>query len=107
MDWFLQLIGFGVAAFFMFIFSVSSAEAKRYKAGLLFGGLELLSAAVSSGAWAYALKISGKTDWFLFGLFGYTPIALICIAMFVVGIGCVAVNARGLSKGSVSTTPAD
>lgn len=98
MDWFYQVIVFGLCAFLMFVLSAVCAKRKRHGMGLAFGVLELISGVISSSAWAWALKVSGKTDWFLFGLFGYTPFALICIAMLAVGILCIAVNLRGLVK---------
>lgn len=90
----------------MFSLSVFFTKAKRHKLGLLFALLELLAAVISSGAWAHALKISGKTDWFLFGIFGYTPIGLICFAMFAVGMLCAAINFRGVIKRPDITEPA-
>jgi len=56
MDWFLQMLFFGILAFGMLTLSVGFAEAKRYRTGMLFGVLELLSAAISSKAWMYALR---------------------------------------------------
>lgn len=91
------LIG-GLVAFVFFILSVACAWKSKHPAGLAFAFLELLAASVSSAAWMYALKVSGKTDWYLLGLFRYTPIALIFISMFVVGAICVIVNVRGIIK---------
>lgn len=105
MDLFFQILIFGSLAAFMFILSAGFAMTKRHMAGLLFGVLELLAAAVSSGTWAYALKISGKIDWFLLGIFSYTPIALICAAMFAAGVWCAAVNLRGFLRRPTSTSP--
>lgn len=98
MGWVVQILGFGLLAFIMFVLSADFAWIKEHKLGLLFGGLELISAYISSSAWAWALKVSGKSDWFLLGLFGYTPIALICYSMFIVGIICLIVNFCGLIK---------
>ncbi len=98
MDWLLQVLLFGLVALFFSITSVSATLQNRYALGLCVGILELLSATISASAWAYALKISGKMDWFLLGLLGYTPIALIFMAMFVVGILCVLASIRGLIK---------
>lgn len=106
MGWFFQVIFFGILAALMFGVSVDFVKAKRCVTGLLFGVLELLAAAVSSGAWAYALKISGKADWFLLGIHRYTPIALICYAMFAVGVWCVAMNLWGIVKHLAAANPA-
>ena len=95
MLWFYMVLFGGCLAAVFFLLSGSMIGQHKRTAGYVFAALELLSAAVSSGAWMYALKISGKTDWFLCGLFGYTPIALIFYAMFAVGFGCIAVNACG------------
>lgn len=98
MDWVTQTLGFGFLALPLFGLSVLFAWRKKYKLGLLFGGLELISGGVSCAAWAWALKVSGKADWFLLGLLGYTPAALIFYAMLVVGIVCLIANFRGLVR---------
>lgn len=98
MGWVMQMLGFGFLAFIMLLLSATFAWRKRYKLGLLFGGMELIAAGVSSSAWAWALKVSGKIDWFLLGLMRYTPIALICYAMFAVGTICLIVNFCGFIK---------
>ncbi len=106
MNWLLQILVFGLTALFFFLASVNSTQRKQYALGLGYGILELLSAVVSSSAWAWALKVSGKTDWFLFGLLGYTPMALICISMFAVGVLCVLASIRGLTKKGKATSTA-
>ena len=97
-SWFGLVTLFGLLALGLFIGSAALAGKKQYRAGLCCGILELLAAAVSSSAWAWALKVSGKADWMLFGLFGYTIAALICYAMFVVGALCVLASARGIVR---------
>lgn len=103
MDYLVQILGFGFLALLMFILADIFVWKKQPKAGLVFGRLELLSAAISSAAWMDALRVSGKKDWFLLGLFGYTPFSLIFIGMLVVGIGCVAVSVRRLLKRPTAT----
>lgn len=98
MDWFLQIITFGGLAFLFFVLSEASKRKNKFIRGVFFGCLELLAAVVSSSAWAWALKVSGKRDWFLFGILGYTPVGLICYAMFVVGVWCIVTNTRGISR---------
>lgn len=106
MDYLTLILGFGSLAFLMFVFSAFFAWKKKPKIGLLFGCLELAAAAVSSAAWMDALRVSGKIDWFLLGLLGYSLVALIFISMFVVGIGCVVVNFRIRFKRPTATGPA-
>jgi len=96
MDWLTQILVFGFVALLFFIRSVVSIRKKRYALGLAFGILELLSAAVSSSAWAWALKVSGKSDWLMFGILNYPPIGLICVSMFVVGVLCVMKSIWGI-----------
>lgn len=98
MDYLVKILVFGFFAFLMFILADVFVWKKQPKAGLVFGCLELLSAAISTWGWMDALRVSGKKDWFLLGLFGYTPFALIFISMFIVGIVCVAINLRRLLK---------
>ncbi len=71
---------------------------RRVYYGLTFGILELLSAAASSSAWAWALKISEKDVWLLFGILNYPLIGLVCISMFVVGVLCVMKSTREFGK---------
>ncbi len=98
MGWALQVIVFGFVALFLFIRSVASIRKKQYALGLAFGILELLSATISSSAWAWALHVSGKSDWHLFGISTFPPLGLICISMFVVGALCVIMGIRGVTK---------
>lgn len=98
MDWFVQIIAFGLLAFLFFVLSAASGSKHKFGCGVFFGFLELLCAVISSSAWAWALKVSGKGDWFLLGILGYTPVVLICYAMFVVGAWCTVTNIRGISK---------
>ncbi len=98
MDCLSQILIFGFVALLLLIRSVVSIQKKQYTLGLSFGILELLSATVSSSAWAWALKVSGKGDWFLFGILNYPPLGLICISMFVVGVLCVIMGIRGVTK---------
>ncbi len=98
MSWVLQVVVFGFVALLFFIRSVASIQKKQYALGLAFGILELLSATVSSSAWAWALHVSGKSDWRLFGILNYTPLGLICVSMFVVGALCVIMGIWGVIK---------
>ncbi len=98
MDCLSQILIFGFVALLLLIRSVVSIQKKQYTLGLSLGILELLSATVSSSAWAWALKVSGKGDWFLFGILNYPPLGLICISMFVVGVLCVIMGIRGVTK---------
>lgn len=95
---FFTIVFGGLLALVFFIFSAIFAKTGKYDWGLGFGALELLSAAASSSAWAWALKVSGKADWFLLGLRRYAPLSVIFWSMFVVGILCVLANLRGLVK---------
>lgn len=106
MDLLMRTVVPGFLALLFFILSVTATKQRRHVAGLALGVLELLSAAASCSTWAYALKISGKVDWFLFGIWGYTPIALICFAMFAVGAICIVVNAQGIRKHKKVIAPA-
>jgi len=98
MDCLSQILVFGLVALLLFIGSIVSIQKKLYALGLAFGILELLSATVSSSAWAWALKISGKGDWFLFGILNYPPIGLACISMFLVGVLCVMKSIQRFGK---------
>lgn len=89
MDWYTQIVVFGLIALAFFILSMLCTALKRYTAGFAFGVLELVSAAASSWAWADALRNSGKGDWFLLGIVRYPMIGLIFWTMFVVGTLCV------------------
>lgn len=101
MDYFWQIVGFGFLALGLFGCSLVLAKQKHYIAGLVFGVLELLAGAVSCRVWMLALKVSGKSDWFLLGLLGYTPVALIFYAMMGAGILCVVLNFRGLKWNNI------
>ena len=98
MEWGKQIIVFGLIALVFFIGSQLCASLKKYFLGAIFGILELASAVVSSYAWAWALKVSGKGDWFLLGILGYPPIGLIFWAMFVVGVMSLVKNGKGLAQ---------
>ena len=98
MDWFLQVFVFGALALAFFLFSLALLKRKQNIAGLAAGMLELLSGTVSCGAWMWALKVSGKTDWLLLGLLRYTPIALVFYAMMSAGVLCVFLNLRSLKR---------
>ena len=92
MDWVTQIFAFGLLALALFIASLVFFRLKKSRAGLICGVLELVSGAISCAAWADALKVSGKRDWFLLGLLGYTPIALIFYAMIGCGLLCTVMN---------------
>ena len=98
MDWLTQILIFGFVALLFFIASIVFACKKDYARGLLFGILELVAAAISSCTWAYALKVSGKADWFLLGIRRYTTLSLIFWDMFAVGVVCLAINGAGLAR---------
>ena len=87
------------AVFFML--SVWLVRSEKRAAGFVFAALELLSAAAATAAWMWALESSGKIDWFLLGIFSYTPFALIFYAMFAAGIGCIVMNARSMRRNHV------
>lgn len=107
MEWFYTVIGFGLLAFLFFVISEVFKRKNRFGRGMLFGFLELLPAVISSSAWAWALKVSGKADWFVFGIFRYTLMGLICYAMFAAGIWCIVANVRGIGKQRVVTSFAE
>lgn len=95
MDWVTQILTFGFSILGCFVFSIAFivfTAKKPHIVGLAFGALELILGVLFSSAWAYALKISGKVDWFLLGLLGYTPVALIFYTMLLVGVACIGVN---------------
>ena len=98
MDWLALLLICGTSALICSGGSLVCASLKRYLLGLLFGILELAAAAVASYGWAWALRISGKTDWFLLGIFGYTPVSLVFWAMLAAGAVCLVINGRGLVR---------
>ena len=107
MDLLIQIILFGFIAFGCFVSSVvflAFTTNKRPIVGLAFGVLELIFGALSSAVWAYALKISGKIDWFLLGLLGYPPIALIFYTMLLVGVVCIGINLRHIIKQKINVT---
>lgn len=92
MDWDTKVVVFGLLAFTAFILSIVFARRKMYKLGMLFAELELPPAIISCSAWAWALKVSGKSDWYLFGLRICPPVALIFYAMLIAGFVCFIVN---------------
>ncbi len=98
MDWLGLLLICGTSALLFFIGSLVCASLRKYLLGLLFGLFELAAAAVASYGWAWALRISGKTDWFLLGILGYTPVSLVFWAMLAVGVVCLVINGRGLVR---------
>jgi len=85
----LIIIGCGLVALLFSLCSVAFTNRGRYVLGELFGILELASATVSSSVWAWALKGSGKTDWYLLGIRNYPPIGMIFWSMFIVGVLCI------------------
>lgn len=97
MDWHTQVVSFGLVALVLFIGSVVSIRLKKFFLGLVFGLSELAAATVSSYHWAWALKVSGKTDWLQLGLFSYPLAGLIFWSMLVVGVLCFLVNFFGLA----------
>ena len=98
MGWLMLIVVFGFIALGFFILSQVSIWTKNPRIGLVFAVLELISASISSLAWMWALRVSGKGDWFLLGIFRYTPISLIFWSMFVVGILCVALSIWGIRR---------
>lgn len=91
-----QIFVFGFTALAFFTLSQVFIWAEKPGIGFVFAVLELLSASVSSWAWMWALRVSGKGDWLLLGVLGYPPIGLIFWSMFVVGIRCAAVSIQGI-----------
>ena len=106
MDWVMQILMFGFAAFICFVFSAVFTARRQHIAGLIFGVLELVPAAVSSWAWADALRSSGKGDWFLLGILSYPVAGLIFWCMFAVGILCVVWSVMGRKRQSGSAAQA-
>lgn len=96
LNWGMQVIIFGLFALFFFIDSIVCAIRTDFSHGLLCGLLELVSAAISSSAWAWALRVSGKSDWYLLGIHRYTLVSLIFWSMFAVGVLCLVINWIGL-----------
>lgn len=103
--WALQVLAFGLLALIFFVFYLTYAQQKKYAHSLVFGILELISAVISSAAWAWALRVSGKVDWLLLGLIRYTFLALIFIAMLTVGVYCIVTSIRKLSKQGKPVAP--
>jgi len=115
MDWILGFIdrnsfemavGGGCGALLCFGFSLLMMEGSRYRAGLWFAIAELVSTVVCSTGWAWALKVSGKVDWFLFGLLGYTPLGVLCYAAYACGIWCVVRSVRRIRQQGSTSIPA-
>lgn len=107
MDWILRILNenwpllsgsFGLAALISFGLSLFTTEFERYTAGLVFAVLELTSTFIAVSYWAHLLQISGKIDWFLYGIMNYTPIGLLCWAMYAAGLWCVLRSVRGLRQ---------
>ena len=74
MEWERQIFVFGFIALALFSLSQIFIWAKKPWIGLGFAVLELIAAGISSWAWMWALRVSGKVDWLLLGILGYTPI---------------------------------
>ena len=98
LDWVRQIFVFGFTALALFILSQIFIRVKKPGIGFVFAVLELLSASVSSSAWMWALRVSGKGDWLLLGILGYPPIGVIFWSMFVVGIRCAVVSIQGIRR---------
>ena len=95
MDWVLIIFLFGALAAVSFLVSLVCFGRRRYKPGLLFACLELLTALPPTLLWMYALKVSGKSDWQGLGILNY-PLAALCFcAMFVAGAVCYGLNLWG------------
>lgn len=101
-NWFSMVFLFGSLALIFFILSLRFAWKRKYKTGMLLAVLELMNGAVSSTAWAWALKVSGKTDWSLLGIRGYTHIAVIFWCMDGVGFICLALCMGGMIKDGIA-----
>ena len=97
-NWLVQVLIWGFAALLFFIASLVFACRKDYSRGRLFGILELVAASISSGIWAYALRVSGKADWSLLGFRRDPLISLIFWGMLAAGVLCLAINGFGLSR---------
>lgn len=97
-DWGAQIFFFGLIALGLFLASVYCIRKGKYIAALVLAVAELVSGALTIPAWMWALKISGKVDWYLLGLRNYPPVALIFYAMFAVGILCIVFSIVGLIK---------
>ena len=95
------LLGVTVA----FLRIVRCFRERRYVLGLLFTCLELLSAVPLIVWWMCALKVSGKTDWYLLGLLSY-PFPAICFyALFAVGAVCAGMNIWGIAREKKTAGP--
>lgn len=95
------LLGITVA----FLRIVRCFQERRYVTGMLAACLGLLSAVPLTVWWMCALKVSGKTDWYLLGLLGY-PFPAVCFyALFVIGAVCAALNIRGIVRGKKPAGP--
>lgn len=101
-SWFSMVSLFSSLALIFFILSLRFAWKKRYKTGMLLAVLELMSGAVSSAAWAWALKVSGKTDWFLLGIRNYGFGGLIFWCMDGVGLICLALCMGGMIRDGIA-----
>ena len=106
MDWLTQILIYGLYALAFYIGSELYTSQKKHFRGLLFIAGELVAAVLATEPWIWALRSSGKSDWFLLGILGYTPISLIFWAMYVVGIINVVKNVRGMIQKRKSPAPA-
>ena len=114
MDWvdqFMQFWGPVLAIFGIlgltaaFLLLVRCFRERRYVPGLLASCLELLSAVPLTLFWMCALKVSGKSDWYLLGLLGY-PFPAVCFyALFAIGAACVVLNIQGIVRGERPAGP--
>ena len=106
MGWEMKIFFWGLYALAFFIGSELYTSQKKHFRGLLFAVAELVAAVLATEPWIWALRSSGKSDWFLLGILGYTPVGLIFWAMYVVGIINVVKNVRGMIQKRKSPAPA-
>lgn len=97
-NWIAQIFFFGLIALGLFLASVYCIRKGKYVAALVLAVAELGSGALTLPPWLWALKSSGKADWYLLGLRNYPSVALIFYAMFAAGILCIVFSIAGLVK---------
>jgi len=106
MDWFVCVLAGGFFTLIFFVPSLLFTCSKENIAGLVTGALDFVSAIVMSFGWADALWMSGKVDWYLFGVYNYPVLGWFCITMLIGGVLFITLNIRGIMKRKETSTSA-
>lgn len=97
-DWAVGSLGGGLLALLLAFLALRAFSEQSYGSGCIFAASELVSAILCCDAWRWALSVSGKTDAALLGIWGYTPLALFCYLLLLLGPVCIAFNICGLVR---------